>query len=144
MLRILPELTPPGNAVGLLLLIRALESALVIEGLTCQHACAGIGPWLEDSVFFAPVSDAAKSVEVIKAELAAVCLLIFCQIGILEEGCWRCVYPSPEVRLEWLLDTDRLDHASTQYCQALSRRADTLLKWLKPLLLKRRQEGDKG
>jgi hypothetical protein len=141
---VLPEFLLPGNRLAALLLWRVLALALIKEGLTRQDSYGGAGPELGDCVFMAAVSDPAQAVDIIKAELAAHCLLAYSQIGVVEDGRWQCVHPSPEVRMAWLMDTERLEYATNQFCQAVSNWSDTVLELLRPFLPKQRQEGDKG
>jgi hypothetical protein len=109
---------PAGNYVGLRLLNRSLELALQANGLTGEDCCAADGVELNDLVWIARVADALAAAEIVKRELGALYLLRLSQIGVLGRDGWRCVYPSKEVRLNWLLDGERLELTDEKFRQA--------------------------
>lgn len=143
MLALRPEFAPPGNAVAYVLLHRMLELALLTDGLTRADCCGAAGAELNDCIFMGQVSDPIAAAETIKRELATVLLLPHCQIGILEGSIWRCIYPSPGIRMEWLMDTERLEHATAQLFQAQSDQLSAIGEAVRRLVLKQGREGDK-
>ena len=143
MLALRPEFAPLGNAVAYVLLHRMLELALLTDGLTRADCCGAAGAELNDCIFMGQVSDPIAAAETIKRELAQVCLLKHCQIGILEGNAWRCIYPSPQLRMEWLMDTERLEHASAQYILAQSNQLNAIREAVRRLALKSGQPGEK-
>jgi hypothetical protein len=82
-----------------------------------------LGP-LNDCIIAITVHDPERAIQTIKAELESVALLSVCQIGIRDNVGWRCVYPSPEVKMEWLMDLERQELYSSQFRQA----ADNVLR----------------
>ena len=143
MLALRPEFAPPGNAVACVLLHRMLEQALLRDGLTREDCCGLAGAELNDCIFMGLVTDPTAAAETIKRELTSVCILRHCQIGISEGHAWHCIYPSPEVRMEWLMDTERLEHASAQWILAQSSHLNAVREAVRQLGLKPGQEGDK-
>src|ERR1035437_4781151 len=105
---------PAGNEAGSLLLFRVLESALERDGIKTCGPGGRLGP-LNDCVILIPVRDPEQAVQTIKTELNRVALLAVCQIGITDDGDWRCVYPSSEVKMDWLLDPERQELYSSQF-----------------------------
>jgi hypothetical protein len=118
MLALRPEFAPPGNNVAFMLLHRLLELALLRDGLTREDCCGGCGAEFNDCVFKAAVTDAIAAADTIKRELAPLSILPHCQIGVLETAGWQCLYPSPDVRLNWLMDTERLVFAGVRFSLA--------------------------
>jgi len=115
---------PAGNEIGSLLLWRVLESALARDGIETCGPGGRIGP-LNDCVILIPVRDPEQAIQTIKTELKRVALLAICQIGIISDAAgWRCVYPSCEVKMEWLLDSERQELYSSQFIEA----ADNFLR----------------
>jgi len=55
------------------------------------------------------------AIQTIKAELECVALLSVCQIGVRDDTSWRCVYPSAEDKMEWLMDLERQELYSSQF-----------------------------
>jgi hypothetical protein len=143
MLALRPEFAPKGNSVAYVLLHRMLELALLRDGLTRDGCCGGCGAELNDCIFMGAVTDPVAAAETIKLELSCLSLLPHCQIGISEGPGWRCVYPSPEVRMEWLMDTERLEHASAQYILAQSNQLNAIREAVRRLALKSGQPGEK-
>jgi hypothetical protein len=82
-----------------------------------------LGP-LNDCVIVITVHDPEQAIQTIKAELERVALLAVCQIGISDDGDWRCVYPSSEVKMDWLLDPERQELYSSQFRES----ADNFLR----------------
>lgn len=143
MLALRPEFAPPGNAVAYLLLHRMLELALIRDGFTREDGCCGAaGAQLNDCIFMGRVTDPIAAAETIKRELALVCLLRHCQIGILEGNAWHCIYPSPQLRMEWLMDTERLEHATAEFFRAQSNHLNALREAVRQLTLNRERQGD--
>jgi hypothetical protein len=143
LLALRPEFAPPGNYVAYGLLRRVLELALLGAGLTREDSCRACGGELNDCIFGAPVTDAIKAVETIKRELAAQSLLSHSQIGIWEASGWRCVYPSSGVRMQWLMDTERLEHASAQSLHLLDKRMAFFAEVWRQLASPELQKGQK-
>ena len=105
---------PAGNEIGSLLLWRVLESALARDGIETCGPGGRLGP-LNDCVILIPARDPEQAIQTIKTELHRVALLAVCQIGINDDGDWRCVYPSSEVKMDWLLDPERQELYSNQF-----------------------------
>jgi hypothetical protein len=111
-----PEIFPARNRAGALLLSGFLKLAL--SDCLSEGEPFGITGELNDCVFMASVGDEAAAVEIIKNVLQPIGLLNQCQIGVHRPEGWHCVYPSSEVRMAWLLDTERHDHGFAQFKQA--------------------------
>ena len=126
------EFSPAHNNVAYLLLHRTLELALLRDGLTREDCCGACGAELNDCIFMAAVTDPVAAAETIKRELAPLSLLLHCQIGIPEGAGWRCIYPSSDVRMDWLMDTERLEHASAILLHHQSEQINALWAALKP------------
>ena len=109
---------PQGNWIGASLLSRVLELALQAEGLT-QSAGAVTAGDLNDCVLQIPVSDTEAAAEIIIRELKNLLLLQVSQIGVQTGSGWRCIYPSPSVRMDFLMDTERHSCASADLIQHL-------------------------
>jgi hypothetical protein len=136
------EFAPAGNAIGCFVLHRMLELALLSDGFTREGCCGVAGGELNDCIFMGQVTDPVAAVETIKRELNQVNLLKHCQIGILEGPVWRCIYPSPGVRMEWLMDTERLEHALAQLLRAEADHLDAIREAVRRLMLEQGREGD--
>jgi hypothetical protein len=111
---------PANNWSGSRLLWRMLQLAFLRDGIECLRPAGFSGP-LNDSCHIFFVGDRESAIQTIKAELEVVKLLPFCQIGVLDGDDWRCVYPSPEVKLEWLLDSERQELYSSQVHHSLEK-----------------------
>ena len=142
MLAFRQDFAPPGNAVAYLLLHRMLELALLRDGLTREDCCGAAGAELNDCIFMGLVTDPVAAGESIKRELATVLVLPHCQIGILAGSIWRCIYPSPEIRMGWLMDTERLEHAAAEFLRAQSNHLNLLREAVRQLTLNRERQGD--
>ena len=99
-------ISPANNWIGTVLLIRLVELALVRDGIKKLYPLGVNGP-LNDCVITLLAVDPEAAVKTITAELDAAKLLAFCQIAVWGDTGWRCVHPSPEIRMEWLLDPER-------------------------------------
>ena len=78
-----------------------------------------IGP-LNDCAILIPVRDPERAIQTIKTELKCAALLEVCQIGIISDAAgWRCVYPSSEVKMEWLLDSERQELYTSQFIEGV-------------------------
>jgi hypothetical protein len=141
-LRQLGEFAAPAGAFEFLLFYRVLELALLKEGLMCEGQSGGCGPYLTDCIFEALVTDPIRAIETIKTELAGFSLLDFSKIGVFGEAGWRCVYPSPNVRMTWLMDMERRDLALDQYQKDLAGRVHTVVEWLKGVNPEPGQKGE--
>jgi hypothetical protein len=135
--QILPDFFPAGNYAGAVLLCRVLELALLRDGLMQEGSCGILAAELNDCIFLALVSNATAAADTIMPELKAAGLLPFCQIGILEETSWRCVHPSSEVRLNWLMDGERIELAK----QIQADRLNLLLNIMKLLPPEKGEQG---
>jgi hypothetical protein len=140
LLQFMPRFAPDGNYIGLLLLYRLLDLALWADGLIEKGCCTVGGGNLNDSVFLVQVTDAVAAIQTIKRELGAVVLLNHCQIGVFEVAGWRCVFPSSQVRLNWLFDPERLEFAQSQQLNLLNE----VLKQFEVLKQLARDEGEEG
>ena len=143
MLALMPEFAPPGNNVAYLLLHRTLEMALLRDGLTREDCCGGCGGELNDCIFVAAVTDPIAAAETIKRELARLALLPHCQIGVPEGAGWRCICPWPDVRMNWLMDRERLEHALAQFLQRQSDQFSVIRAAAERLARKPGQQGAK-
>jgi hypothetical protein len=113
-------LRPDNNWIGSLLLLRLLDVALQRdENQTLQPP--GASGFLNDCILTFSAIDREEAVKTIMAELEWLKLLPSCQIGVLDGGCLRCVHPSPEVKMEWLLDTERHEFFIKQRDEALDK-----------------------
>jgi len=125
---------PSGNRIAALLLYRLLLLALERDGLIQSHGDTGITGDLNDAVFSAIVLDMARAVDACRAELDRVGLLEMSQIAVRADGEWRCVHPSPETPVLWLMDTDRHAalweqlHAKLRQRQAETEKAMEMLR----------------
>jgi hypothetical protein len=144
LLQLRPEFSPRGNVVGVLLLWRMLELALLDDGLTREDCCVYQGADFNDCTFLAAVTDCVAAVERVKRELELVVVLLHCQIGVMESTGWRCVYPSPEIRLTWLMDAERLDLATEKFLQAQSQQFDLVRKVLHEIQRNKGEQGGKS
>jgi hypothetical protein len=59
----------------------------------------------------------------------------------MENSGWRCVYPCPEIRLNWLMDAERLDLATEKYRQAQLEQFNIVREALKQI---QRDKGEQG
>jgi hypothetical protein len=105
---------PAGNEIGSLLLFRVLEAALARDGIERYGPGGRLGP-LNDCIIVITVHDPEQAIQTIKTELERVPLRPVCQIGISDDAGWRCVYPSSEVKMDWLLDPERQELYSSQF-----------------------------
>ena len=138
-----PHLCPPGNAVAVPLFYRVMELALLRDGLTREDCRGGWGAEFNDCVFVAAVTDPIAAAETIKRELARLALLPHCQIGVPEGAGWRCICPSPDVRMNWLMDRERLEHALAQFLQRQSDQFSVIRAAAERLARKPGQQGAK-
>jgi hypothetical protein len=133
LLTLRPEFSPAANFIGMVLLWRLLELALLGARLARENSCVSAGGELNDCIFLAAVTDRHAAAETIERALKSVTLLDHSQIGFLRAEGWQCIYPSSDLRLSWLMDTERLDFAAEKFLQAqaeqlnLVRRAFELL-----------------
>jgi hypothetical protein len=121
---LMPGIRPPNNYTGTLLLSRLLKLALGSAGLIQGEECCGASGELNDCIVMVQVTDEDAAIELIKSELDKVRLLSSCQIGVRRDREWVCIYPSPNVRMAWLLDDERrgLDEWETpRLCRGGSR-----------------------
>ena len=132
-LRLAPDSFPPSNWVGALLFHRLLAAALSHAGLLDEGHSGATGE-LNDCVFMATVSDQDAAVHVIRGELGQAAVLSLCQIAVAEPDGWRCVYPSSEVRMEWLLDTERHELAEHKWHTLVERQIEALQEITRRLL----------
>jgi hypothetical protein len=102
----MPELFPPNNLLGALILHQMLKNALEREGVLATGIFGCVGE-LSDCVMLGEVTDEAAAVEIIKRELDRPLLRIFCQIAVGRDGEWQSVFPSAGARVNCLLDTER-------------------------------------
>ena len=114
---------PAGNEIGSLLLWKVLDLALERDGVERYGPGGRIGP-LNDCAIGIMVHDPEQAIQTIKAELERVALLAVCQIGVSDDAGWRCVYPSSEVKMGWLLDPERQELYSSQFRES----ADNFLR----------------
>ena len=98
-----------------MLLHRMLELALLRDGLTREDCCGARGAEFNDCVFVAAVTDSIAAADTIKRELAPLSILPHCQIGVSEDAGWQCLYPFPDVRLNWLMNDERLEFAGVKF-----------------------------
>lgn len=141
--RLAPKVFPPDNHVGVHLLGRTLVLALQADGLTGEDCGGAMGGQLNDCMFLAAVTDRVAATETIKRELASSGLLQVIQIGFLEEDGWHCIYPSSEIRLNWLLDSDRLQFAADKVIQGIGDQFNRACDALKRIQEGKDQRGDK-
>lgn len=127
--KLLIEILPPDNFIAIILIRRLLANALQNAGLL-DSKVVGTGR-MDDLVILVGVTDGPAAVEIIKAELAATMLLGFAKIGIGSEGRWRCVHPSPTVRMDWLLDTERHELHDAQRIQAMFDRIQQMAEFIR-------------
>ena len=104
---------PDGNWIGSILLLRVLELACLRDGIDLLMSVSVNGA-LNDCVILFGVDAREAAIETIKAELEGVALLKIYQIAVTDGDGWRCVYPSPEVKMEWLLDLERQELFSSE------------------------------
>lgn len=123
------------NWMGSLLLGQLLHNALVQAYVSEQESPTWTGP-LDDFIMKIEVSDADAAVQIVRTELEKAVLLNVSQIAVWDSDCeqWSCVYPRPDVRMNWLLDSDRLELAFSQYQE--QRKLEAQLPWSGRLLLK--------
>lgn len=140
LLKLRPEFAPDGNAAGGFLLWRLLELALLAEGLAAENSCGFCGGQLNDCVVWALTSNAQAAAETFKRELKPLCLLEYCQIGVWDGESWHCVYPSSGVRLNWLMDNERLEYDLQKFRKA-SEEQFAIVRRAAEELLRERQEG---
>ena len=143
MLALRPEFAPPGNNVAYMLLHRMLELALLRDGLTREDCCGACGAEFNDCIFVAAVTNAIAAADTIKRELAPLTILPHCQIGVLEDAGWQCLYPSPNVRLKWLMDKERLEFAGANYRLAQDAQLKAIREAVKLIQQGDGQQGDK-
>jgi hypothetical protein len=143
MLALRPEFAPPGNNVAFMLLHRMLELALLRDGLTREDCCGGCGAEFNDCVFMAAVTDVIAAADTIKRELATLSILPHCQIGVLEDAGWQCLYPSPDVRLKWLMDDERLEFAGVKFLLAVDAQQKAIREAMKLIQQEDGRQGDK-
>jgi hypothetical protein len=108
---------PADNWIGAGLLSKLLQLALLRDGI--QILLPGFRGPLNDCVLTFAVDDREAAIETIKAELAGVRLLSFCQIAVSDGAGWKCIHPSPGVKIEWLLHPERQELFSSQLDQAI-------------------------
>lgn len=99
------------------MLARIITLALSRAGLS-DEAATFTGT-LRDGICLVATRDPLQAVEIIKAELSAVCLLPVCQIGVYTAQRWLCVHPGPQTRLNWLLDSDRLALVTSAFVEKI-------------------------
>jgi len=141
MLHVMPVFAPAGNNVGFVLLHRYLELALLAEDLTREECCGGSGAELNDCIFLALVTDPNAAADTLKRALGRVGLLPYAQIGVSEGDNWRCIYPSSACRMGWLMNTERLEHASEQFLRALNNEFNSNCETVRRLLRSLGQQG---
>lgn len=113
-------LYPPGNWIGSFLLIRLLQLAILRDQVELLWPIGLRGP-LNDCVVTVVARDREAAIKTIKAELDSAGLLAFCQVGISDGAGCRCIHPSADVKMEWLLDTERQELFSGQFEQAIAK-----------------------
>jgi hypothetical protein len=143
LLQLRPEFAPADNSVGFVLLHRMLELALLAGELTGNDCCGASGAYLNDCIFIARVTDPTAAGETIKNELGRVGLLSHSQIGVLEGASWRCLYPSANVRLGWLMDEERLEFAAVKFSQAQDDQLKLIREAFAQMQRENGQQGDK-
>jgi hypothetical protein len=111
---------PDGNWIGSIILRRVLELACLRDGIDLLMSVSGSGA-LNDCIILFVVDDRETTIQTIKAEMERVALSKICQIAVTDGDGWRCVYPSPEVKMEWLLDSERQELYSSQLDQAVEK-----------------------
>jgi hypothetical protein len=111
---------PADNWIGTILLFRLVELALLRDGIE-KLAPLGVNGPLNDCVITILAGDREAAIKTIKAELEAAKLLSFCQIAVSDGRAARCIYPSPEVKMAWLLDIERQELYSDQFRQGIDR-----------------------
>ena len=111
---LMPEYFPAGNWIGTHLLHELLSLALSQDGLMAGDTSCATGE-LNDCIFRATVNDVSKSVETIKRTVQ---LLPF-QVAVIEGSGPRCVYPSGDLRMAWLIDHDRHMVTSSQMIESM-------------------------
>jgi hypothetical protein len=114
---------PPGNRIGALLMFRVLELALLRDGLLSYEERPGVKGEFNDSVYLFLANDRA-AIETIKSELARLGLLQYSQIGVPEGTTWRCIHPSAEVKMDWLLNPERQELFWQQFLEQLRGRGE--------------------
>jgi hypothetical protein len=115
----LPELLPPNNWIGALLMNHILKGALLRAGILPPSGSLGCIGELTDCLFLAEVTDLAAAVEIIKGELALTPMSGMYQIAIPEGDGFRSIYPSPGARVNWLFDSERHESAHAKLVQSL-------------------------
>jgi hypothetical protein len=113
-------LYPADNWIGSILLICLVENAILRDGVELLIGVGSFGP-LNDCVVTVVARDREAAVATLKALLDRATLLPFCRIAISDGARWECIYPSADVRMEWLLDTERQELFSAQYRQAIEK-----------------------
>ncbi len=120
------EFFPAKNISGVFAFRRLVELALTNAGLLCDLQVAAMGE-LNDAVLVAIVNDGHAAAAVIKRELKGLCFLPFTQIGLrMPNKTWVCLHPSPDVRMDWLMDSERGEHSHEQLKKALLDRFETM------------------
>jgi hypothetical protein len=138
-LPVVSEIYPRDNWIGAALLRRLLELTLLRAELIGEDMESCAGP-LNDCVLFFHVLEQTAAVEAIKAELIRLRMLPYCQIAIPDGANWRCVHPSHNTRMEWLLDIERHE-AYAEQREQLSAERRALID---SLLRKIHEAGEKG
>ena len=108
---------PTDNWIGAGLLSKLLQLALLRDGI--QILLPGFRGPLNDCVLTFAVDDREAAIKTIKAELEGVRLLPFCQIAVSDGASWKCIHPSPDTKIEWLLHPERQELFSSQLDQAI-------------------------
>ena len=109
---------PADNWIGAGLLSKLLQLALHRDGIE-NLLPPGLRGTLNDCVLTFVVNDCEAAIKTIKAELEGVRLLSFCQIAVPDGASWKCIHPSPDTKIEWLLHPERQELFSSQLDQAI-------------------------
>ena len=133
------ETYPRDNWIGAMLLRRLLELTLLRAELISEAMESCAGP-LNDCMMFFCVRDQAAAIEAIKEELIRLRMLPHSQIAILDGASWRCIHPSGNTRMEWLMDIERYE-AYAEQREQLSAEKRALFD---SLLRKIREAGEEG
>jgi len=118
----IPEVFPNGNVIGAMLVGRLIQSTLSQHGLMYGETLAG--GTLGDCIVLVPMplADQAAAVGIVMEALKDAALLNYSQIAILDEaGKWRCVFPSADVKMDYLMDMERQEHLLEQIREVFAR-----------------------